>query len=97
MWLNMMTKISTSYCVILLIVYTWTCCRCGLQYVGETVQSLRGRFRGHRAGMRNSFTDNRYKILSKHLGVGYCRNANYIVNIIEKSSGSGRYDNGILA
>ena len=35
---------STSNCI-----YLRTCCRCGLQYVGETVQSLRDRFSGHRA------------------------------------------------
>ena len=45
--------------------------------------------------MKNPFADNRCKILSKHFGVGLCRNANYIVNIIEKLSGSERDDNGI--
>ena len=79
---------STSNCIYLL-----TCCRCGLQHVGEAVQSLRGRFSGHRTFMENQFADNRYRILSKHFGVGLFRNANYIVNIIEKLSGSGRYDN----
>ena len=63
-----------------------TCCKCGLQYVGETVQSLRDRF---------TRPDNRCKILSKHCDVCLCRNANYLVNIIEKLSGSGRDDNGI--
>ena len=41
---------STSNCI-----YLITCCRCGLQYVGETVQSLRDRFSGHRAGMKIYF------------------------------------------
>ena len=72
-----------------------TCCRCNLQYVGETVQSIRGRFSGHWAGMKNPFADNKYKILSKHFDVGPCRNTNYIINIIEKLSGFGRDDNGI--
>ena len=63
-----------------------TCCKCGLQYVGETVQSLRDRF---------TRPDNRCKILSKHCDVCLCRNANYLVNIVEKLSGSGRDDNGI--
>ena len=45
--------------------------------------------------MKNPFADNRCKILSKHFCVGLCRNVNYIVNIIEKLSGSGRNDNGI--
>ena len=44
--------------------------------------------------MKNPFVDMACKILSKHVGVGLCRNPNYIVNIIEKLSGSGRDDNG---
>ena len=71
-----------------------TCCRCGLQDVGEAVQSLRDRFSGYMVGMKNPCADNRCKILSKHFSVGLCKNANYIVNIIEKLSGSGRDDNG---
>ena len=35
-------------------------------------------------------------MLSKHFGVGLCGNASYIVNILEKSSGSGRDGNAIL-
>ena len=83
-------KCSTSSCICLI-----TCCRCGLQYVGETVQSLKDRFSGHRTGMKYPFADNKCKILSKHFGAGLCRNANYIANIIKKLSGSGRDDNGI--
>ena len=45
--------------------------------------------------IRNPFADNRCKILNKHFGAGLCRNANYIVNIIEKLSGSGRDGNAI--
>ena len=71
-----------------------TCCRCSLQYVGETVPSLRDSFSGQRVGMKNPFADNRCTILSKHFSIGLCKNANYIVNIIEKLSGSGRDDNG---
>ena len=81
---------STSNCVHLI-----TCCKCGLQYVRETVQSLRDRFNGHRTGKKNPFADNRCKILSKHCDVCLCRNANHLVNIIEKLSGSGRDDNVI--
>ena len=50
---------STSNCI-----YLITYSRCGLQYVGETVQSLRDRFSGHRVGMKNRFAHNRCKILS---------------------------------
>ena len=45
--------------------------------------------------MKNPFADNKCKILSKHFGVGLCRNASYIVNIIEKLSRLGRDDKGI--
>ena len=81
---------STSNCI-----YLITCSRCGFQYVGETVLYLRDRFSGHRTGMKNPFADNKCKILSKHFRVVFCRNANYIVNIIEKLFGSERDDNGI--
>ena len=45
--------------------------------------------------MKNPYADNKCKILSKHFSADLCRNANYIVNIIEKLSGSGRDDSGI--
>ena len=45
---------STSNCI-----YLITRCGCDLQYVGETVQSLRDRFTGHRTGMKNPFADNK--------------------------------------
>ena len=76
---------STSNCI-----YLITYCRCGLQYIGETVQSLTDRFSGHRTGMKIQFADNRCKILSKYFSVGLCRNANHIVKIVEKLSNSGR-------
>ena len=81
---------STSNCI-----YVIICCRCGLQYVGETNQSLWDRCSDHRTGMRNPFAANGCKILSKHFCVDLCRNANYIVNSIKKVSGSGKDDNGI--
>ena len=89
-------NINTPNCSTSICIYLITCCRCGLQYVGETVQSLRDMFSGHRVGIKNQFVDNRYKILSKHFNVGLCKHANYIVNIPEKLSGSERDDNGIL-
>ena len=55
---------------------------------------LRDRFSGHKEGMKNPFADNRCKIPSKHFSVDLCKNANYIVSIIEKSSRSGRDDSG---
>ena len=55
---------STSSCLNLI-----ACCRCDLQYVGETVQSLRDRLGGHRTCMKNPFAD-KFKKLSKNSGVG---------------------------
>ena len=60
------------------------CCRCGLQYVGENIQSLRERFSGHWTGIKSPLADNRCRVLTKHFRVGLCRNANYIVKVIEK-------------
>ena len=34
-----------------------TCCRCDLQFVGETVKSQRDRFSDHGTGMKNPFAD----------------------------------------
>ena len=45
--------------------------------------------------MENRFAANKCKILSKYFSVGLCRNANYIVNIIEELSDSGRGDSDI--
>ena len=39
-------------------VYLITCCRCGFQYDGETVQCLRNRFNSHRNSIKNPFADN---------------------------------------
>ena len=81
---------STSNCI-----YYITCCRCCLQYVGETVRSLRDKFSGDRRAMKNPFADNKCNILSKHFGVGLCKIGNYIFHIIEKLSGSRGDDHGM--
>ena len=86
---NKILDCSTVNCI-----YLISCSRCGLQYVGETVQSLRARFRTHRAGIKKPFSNNQCKILSRHFGSGHCKGANYQVQIIEKLEGSGRDTNG---
>ena len=63
-----------------------------LSICGRNCSSLRERFSGHKTAMKNPFADNKCKKLSKHFGVGFCRNVNYIANIIEKLSGSGGVD-----
>ena len=42
--------------------------------------------------MKNPFVDNKCMILSQHFHVGICRNANYLVNIIQKFYGSQKDD-----
>ena len=79
-------NINTLNCCTSNCIYLITCFRFGLQYVEETVQSLRDRFSSHIKGMKNPFTDDKCKIISKYFGVGLYRNAYYIVNIIEKLS-----------
>ena len=53
---------STSNCI-----YLIACCRCRIQYVEETAQSLRDRFSGHRTGMRNPFAENKLRYLANNL------------------------------
>ena len=72
-----------------------SCFRCGVQYFGETIKSPIDRFSGQKTVMKSPFADNNGNVLSKHFSVSLSRKANYIVNIIEKISGSGRDDNGI--
>ena len=45
--------------------------------------------------MKNPFADKKCKILSKHFGIGLCRNVNYKVNIIDALARSRIDDNGI--
>ena len=61
-----MTKTNSLNCSTSNCIYLITCCKCGLQYVGKTAQSLEDRFSGRRTGMKNPFADNKCKILSKH-------------------------------
>ena len=53
---------STSNCI-----YLIACCRCRLQFVEQTVQSLRDRFSGHRTGTRNPFAENKLRYLANNL------------------------------
>ena len=69
---------STSNCIYLL-----TCMNCHMQYVGETEQTLRGRFTGHRSAIRNSNKPNMCRILCEHFQKGLCKSANYSVQMIE--------------
>ena len=76
------------------VIYLITCQKCCLQYVGETAQKIRERFRHHRGCMNHPEKDNTCRILSEHFSKGACKNAKFSVHIIEKLRGSGRDDNG---
>jgi len=71
-------------------VYLITCSSCGLQYVGETVQTLSTRFSGHRSGIKDPKKYGTCRILTDHFNSGLCRNSDYTVQILEKIDGSGR-------
>ena len=59
---------NTSNCI-----YLITCSVCNLQYVGETVQRVKDRFKNHRKGMNNPEKDNRSTILYKHFNSVLCK------------------------
>ena len=72
------------------LIYLLTCMKCGLQYVGETVQQLNARFTMHRTGIKMPEKHGTCKILSNHFNVGLCKGSDYSVQILEKLEGTGR-------
>src|ERR1044071_9860586 len=67
------------------IVYLITCKRCDLQYVGETVNSLRFRMNGHRDATRKNVDT----LLASHFN-GPCTLKDFSVQPIECIGGNGR-------
>ena len=67
-----------------------TCSVCNLQYVGETAQRVKDRFKNHRKGMKNPNKDNTSTILYKHFNSVLCKNATYNVQVFEVLNGNGR-------
>ena len=76
------------------VIYLLTCCKCKLQYVGETVQLLRERIRHHVSSINHPDHDHNCRILRDHFSKGLCKNATFTVNIIEKLPGNGRDNDG---
>ena len=72
------------------IIYLVTCRKCKLQYVGETVQLLRGRIGQHSNNIDNPNKDHHCRILVDHFTSGVCQGATFTVNVLEKLSGTGR-------
>ena len=72
------------------LVYLITCRNCGLQYVGETVQTLAERFGKYRFELKSPEKSGRCRIFVKHFTKGLCKGAEYSVQIIEKLEGNGR-------
>lgn len=52
------------------LIYLLTCATYGLQYVGETVQTLSSRFSGHRSGIKDPNKYGKCKILSNYFNAG---------------------------
>ena len=75
-------------------IYLITCMKCSLQYVGETAQKLNERFAWHNSCLLYPKKYAFCKILNNHFNEGYCKGADYKVNILEKLPGSGRTDRG---
>ena len=72
------------------VIYLITCNNCSLQYVGETVQKINGRFTSHRQGIKFPEKHGTCRILSGHFNKGSCKGAAFSVQILEKIEGSGR-------
>ena len=72
------------------VIYLVTCRKCKLQYVGETVQLLRGRIGQHSNSIDNPNKDHHCRILVDHFTSGLCQGATFTVHVIEKISGNGR-------
>ena len=78
------------------VIYLITCNKCGLQYVGETVQRLNERFTMHRQGIKSPEKHGTCRILSGHFNKGTCKGSGYTVQILEKLDGDGRTDRRAL-
>ena len=69
------------------VVYLLECDLCHLQYVGQTVTSLRDRMSGHRSGINK---DQGSKVFYDHFKNSVCGGWGYKVQIIQKMIGTGR-------
>ena len=78
------------------VIYLITCRKCNLQYVGETIQPLRGRICHHVSHIRRPDVAHSSHILANHFSKGHCKGAKFNVNIIEKLLGDGRDNDGKL-
>ena len=79
------------------VIYLLTCDKCRLQYVGETVLSVKGRFHVHKQGFDNPEKYGCCKYLTEHFTSGHCKDSTYKVQILEKLDGNGRTEvNGRL-
>lgn len=73
------------------VIYLITCRKCSLQYTGETVQELHDRIGKHRRGFNKpESSDGHCRILTEHFSQGFCKGADFTVNVIQKLPGDGR-------
>ena len=68
------------------LIYLITCNTCNIQYVGETSQKLRVRFKKHRSEIKSGGKT----YLTQHFSKGRCKNSSYTVQIIDKLTENGR-------
>ena len=78
------------------VVYLIPCDRCGLQYVGETVQTLAERFANYWYEVKSPEKSGRSRIFVKHFTKGICKDSKYTVQIIEKLEGTGRTERNAI-
>ena len=79
------------------VVYLITCQNCGLQYVGETAQTLAERFGKYRYDLRfPEKSGGKCRIFVNHFTKGHCKGSGYSVQIIEKLEGNGRTPRGAI-
>ena len=76
------------------LIYLITCNKCKLQYVGETIQTLRERICHHVSHINRPHANHTSQIIADHYSKGLCKGAKFSVNVIEKLTGDGRGTDG---
>ena len=76
------------------VIYLLTCKKCGIQYVGETVQIVRARMSKHKQDIIKGFGSCPFVI--KHFNSQSCKGADFSISILEKLKGNGRTPRGAI-
>ena len=78
------------------LIYLITCKNCMMQYIGETGQTLYKRFGKHRGDINNSNKRVSCRTLADHFNIGLCKDAKYMVQIVEKLDHTGRTERNVI-